>query len=96
MCAARLVIPVRYVIALKTFDNITTTTRPVANAVVKHRSGDASAALKYSQREILMRKFWTVCCMTGDVWCARPARKKVGARKILKNTSAVVSIFEDT
>ena len=57
MCAARLVIPVRYVIALKTFDNITTTTRPVANAVVKRRSGGASVAFKYSQREISTKMF---------------------------------------
>ena len=96
MCVARLVIPVRHVIALKTFDNITTTTRPVANAVVKRRSGGASAAFKYSQQGVSMRKFWTMRCITEDVLCARLVKRKVGARKILRNTSAVVTMFVDT
>ena len=96
MYAAKLVIPVRYVTVLKMFDNITTTTRPVANAVVKRRIGGASAALKSSQPEISMRTFWTMRCTTKDGWCAKLVRQKVGARKILRNTSAVVTMFVDT
>ena len=96
MCAAKLVTLVRNVIALETYDNITTTTRLVVNAVVKRKSGGASAALKSSQQAISTRNFWTMRCIKEDVLCARLVKKKVGARMILRNTNAVVTMFVDT